>query len=163
MYIKNIVQNKLPTTTSEAPVSTNGVSEAPVMTDGVPSQQKEAITSLVASAGPAQPEQISTPCAASVEVSETAVMMNGVPSQQKEASASPVASAGPTQQDKVGHQETPALVIVLLAPLSQSQSVPLHILKRKLLVKRLRQALVIVLLAPLNKSKSVTLDRVIQS
>ena len=51
MYIKNIVQKELPTTTSEAPVSTNGVSEVPAMMNGVPGQQNEAIESPVASAG----------------------------------------------------------------------------------------------------------------
>ena len=47
MHIENIVQKELLTTTSEAPVSTNGVCEAPVMTNGVPGQQKEASGSLL--------------------------------------------------------------------------------------------------------------------
>ena len=100
MYIENIVQKELPTTTSEAPVSTKGVSKAPVMMNGVPSQQKEASASPVASAGPTQSEQISTPHAASVGASETPIMTNGVP----------------VNKDKQVH-----LLLPVLAPLNQSK------------------------------------------
>ena len=111
MYIKNIVQKELTTTTSEVPVSTNGVPSQPMQLPNTASAAPVVNNVVPISGVPSQPTQLPNTASTApvindvVPISAASVMTNGDPSQPSdctEVSAPSVTSYGVSTVQIVG-------------------------------------------------------------